>query len=423
MIEPENELKTSIDGLAVGMYVTRLDRPWLDTPFPLEGMRVDTVADIELLRRYASFVFVDTKKGPSPHPQFWITGGQDNFKMDRSAPAPIKVNFKGGDDEYTKLKKCFYEIKTSLDKELVNARDIKEKVDVNLKKVMRDLQKGKALNIELVQQGIEATVDCILRNPSAFALLLQLEKSDDYSYAHSLGTSVWCAQFGRHLGLERREIINLALGGMMLDIGKTKLPEGLLHKREALSEPETKMIHQHVDHSLRLLAATKVMPPDVLRMVATHHERADGSGYPDGLMNEAIPIYGRIAGIIDSYDAMTTNRPYTDRIFSPHEAISELYKYRGTYFQAELVEQFIQTVGLYPTGSLVEFKTGEVGVVIEVNDLKRLYPTVMLILGKDKLPLSEFKTLNLSQYTVLELSIAKALPDGAYGIKMDQLFL
>ena len=423
MTDPESELKTSIDGLEVGMYVTRLDRPWLDTPFPLEGMRVDSVADIDLLRRYSSFVFVDTQKGPSPQPRFWITGGQDKIKMDRSAPDPIKVNFKGVDDEYTKLKKCFYEIKASLDKELVSAREIKEKVDVNLKKVLRDLQKGKELNIEMVKQGVEATVDCIIRNPSAFALLLQLEKSDDYSYAHSLGTSVWCAQFGRHLGLERSEIINLAMGGMMLDVGKARLPEGLLHKREAITVPETKLIHQHVDHSLRLLAATKVISPEVLRMVATHHERADGSGYPDGLKNDLIPIYGRIAGIVDSYDAMTTKRPYTDKIFTPHEAISELYKHRGTSFQAELVEQFIQTVGLYPTGSLVEFKSGEVGVVIEVNDLKRLFPTVMLILGKEKLPLAEFKTLNLSQYSDSDLRIAKALPDGAYGIKMDQLFL
>lgn len=419
----ESELKTSIDGLAVGMYVIRLDRPWLETPFPMQGMRIESFADIELLRRYASYVFVDLEKGPSPPPQYWITGGRDQLKLHGAAKAPIQANYKKPDDEYGKLKKCFYEIKSTLDYELADAREIKAKVDDSLKKVMADLRKGKALDIELVKQGVEATVDSILRNPSAFALLLQLEKSDEYSYVHSLSTSVWCAQFGRHLGLERAEIINLALGGMLLDVGKVRLPQTLLHKREAISTQERAAIHQHVDHSLRILAASKLIPTDVMRMVATHHERADGSGYPEGLVNDSIPIYGRIAGIVDSYDAMTSKRPYTDEVYSPHEAINELYRCRGSYFQAELVEQFIQTVGLYPTGSLVEFNSGEVGVIVEVNDLKRLFPTVMLILDKDKQPLSEFKTVNLSKNPDTDFRISKALPSGSYGIKMDQLFL
>lgn len=419
----ETELKTSIDGLAIGMYVIRLDRPWLETPFPMQGIRIESSADIELLRRYASYVFVDIEKGPSPPPQYWITGGRDQFNLQGAAPAPIQANYKKPEDEYTKLKKCFYEIKSTLDYELADAREIKGKVDASLKKVMADLRKGKALDIELVKQGVEATVDSILRNPSAFSLLLQLEKSDEYSYVHSLSTSVWCAQFGRHLGLERGEVINLALGGMLLDVGKVKLSQTLLHKREAISPDERSSIHQHVDHSLRILAATKQIPTDVMRMVATHHERADGSGYPEGLENDSIPIYGRIAGVVDSYDAMTTKRPYTDDVYSPHEAINELYRCRGAYFQAELVEQFIQTVGLYPTGSLVEFNSGEVGVIVEVNDLKRLFPTVMLVLDKDKQPLAEFKTVNLSKNPDSDLRISRALSSGAHGIKMDQLFL
>lgn len=419
----ESELKTSIDGLTIGMYVTRLDRPWLETPFLLEGMRIESNADIELLRRYTSYVFVDTKRGPSPPPQFWITGGADQFKLQGSAPAPVKAAFKGPENEYTKLKKCFYEIRTTLDHEITNAKAIKDKIDVNLKKVLNDLSKGKALDIETVKLGVEAAVDSIIRNPSAFALLLQMEKSDEYTYVHSLGTSVWCAQFGRHLGLERGEIVNLALGGMLLDVGKIMLPTELLHKRAAISQEETALIQRHVDHSVRMLATTKAIPPDVLRMVATHHERADGSGYPEGIQNDLIPIYGRIAGIVDSYDAMTTKRPYTDKIYTPHEAINELYRFRGGCFQTELVEQFIQTVGLYPTGSLVEFNTGEVGVIVEVNDLKRLFPTVMLILDKDKQPLAEFKHLNLSRRTDTDMKISKALPYGAYGIKMDQLFI
>ncbi len=419
----DNELKTSIDGLKVGMYVTRLERPWLETPFPLQGLQIRTEKDIEMLRRYSSYVYIDTDKGPSPSHEFWITDEQDPLQLQNKEPPPIEAFRNRSENEYTKLKKCFYEIKASFEQEFRNAREIQEKINLNLNKILHDLQKGKSLDIELLKQGVEATVGSIIRNPAAFALLVQLEKSDQYTYSHALGTSVWCAQFGRHLGLERNDINNLALGGMLLDIGKVKLSNDLWHKKDALSPEECKLIQRHVDYSVKILAKSKSAPSSVLRMVATHHERADGSGYPEGLKNNAIPIYGRIAGIVDSYDAMTTRKPYSEVVFTPHEAIHELYNCRNTIFQPELVEQFIQTVGLYPTGSLVECNSGEVGIVLEVNDLKRLFPTVMLILDKDKLPMQEFKKINLSKQKSSHLKVVKGLPYGSYGIKMDQLFL
>lgn len=417
------ELKTSIDGLSIGMYVTRLDRPWLETPFPFQGLRIETPNDIELLRRYASYVYIDTEKGPTPPPEFWITGGSEKLELQNAEPPPIEAFKNKPENEYAKLRKCFYEIKTTFEQELTNAREIKTKIDGSLRKMLTDLQKGKALDILAVKEGIEAAVSSIIRNPSALALLVQMEKSNEYTYSHSLGTSVWCAQFGRHLGLERNELSELALGGMLLDIGKVKLPNELLNKKDALTPEECDVVKKHVDLSLKILARTQAIPHVVMRMVATHHERANGDGYPEGLKNEAIPIYGRIAGIVDSYDAMTTKRPHSDEYFTPHEAINELYLCRQSVFQEELVEQFIQTVGLYPTGSLVEFASGEVGVVLEVNDLKRLFPTVMIVLDQNKTPLAEFITVNLSKREDTDLKVERALPHGAYGIKMNQLFL
>jgi len=419
------EVKTSISALKPGMYVSRLDRSWIDTPFPLEGLLIETSGDIDTLGRYCSYVYVDVEKGSSPDPRLWATPDEMTLAAKADDPKPIRAfpNRSKEREEYESLRRCFYEIATTFEDELKAAKDVKESIDKTLKKVLRDLKKGHALNIELLKKGVEELVGSILRNPSALALLHELERADDYAYGRSLATSVLCAQFGRHLGLEVESIRELSLGGMLLDIGKVKLPGDLLRKREPLAPGEIELVRKHVSYSVRMLVKTKDVPAEALRMVASHHERADGSGYPQGITNDQIPIFGRIAGIVDTYDAMTTPRPYTDVVYAPHQAIDELYNSGGILFQQELVEQFIQTVGVYPTGSLVEFETGEVGVVIAVNDLKRLFPTVMLVLDAEKKPLAEFETINLSRQAKITLKIANALPRGAYGIRMDELFL
>jgi len=418
-----NELKTSIDGLEIGMYVSRLDKPWMDTPFDLEGLIIKTSKDIEILRRYTAFVYVDVDKGPSPDPKFWISVSEETLNFADAELPPIEA-FKTKKNEYSNLRRAFYEIETSFSVELETATGIKNQIEKDLKKILHDLENGKNIDIELLKVGVEASVGSILRNPSAFSLLVQLEKTDEYSYSHALSTSIWCAQFGRHLGLEKNDIQELALGGMLLDVGKVKLPKELLIKKGVMSPEESLLVHQHVKFSHKILSESPTpLSHKIMNMVATHHERADGSGYPDQIENKDIPIYGRIAGIVDSYDAMTTSRPYSDRIFSPNDAINEFYQMRGSSFQEELVEQFIQTVGLYPTGSLVELNNGSVGIVTEVNELKRLHPSVMLILDKDKLPLEEFTTINLSDSNKSGLLVDKALPLGSFGIKLEELFL
>ena len=418
-----HEVKTSIAGVRPGMFVSKLDRPWIETPFLLEGVLIENSDEIETLSAYCSYVYVDISKGLSPDPRYVIkdAGVERPQKVEQAKPA--KASSKDGLNEYERLRKFNYADATPFAEELRTARKIKEKLDLGLSKVLRDLRMGDALDIVTVKAGVEEVVSSIIRNPSALSLLVQLERSDDYTYGRALSTSVWCAQFGRRLGLEHKGISELGLGGMLLDIGKVKLPGQLLNKKGALNVEEFALLRRHVDFSVRILAKTQAVPTGVLRMVATHHERADGSGYPDRLINENIPIFGRIAGIVDTYDAMTARRPYTDTMYTPHDAIVELYRARHTLFQPELIEQFIQTVGLYPAGSLIEFETGEVGVVIAVNEMKRLHPTVMLILGSDKKPLVEFVTTNLAQQSEDGPKVAKALPRGAYGIKMEELFL
>ncbi|MGB5540947.1 MAG: HD-GYP domain-containing protein [Gammaproteobacteria bacterium] len=425
------EVKTSIEGLEIGMFVSRLDRPWLKTPFTLQGVQIKTRDDIEKLRKYCNYVYVDVEKGSTPDPRFWVlkegTGNhQQPANARRHNRIPVNVHSR---DEFSKVRKQQYSTSTQFTSELETAKDIVKEINTDLKQMLTKLERGGELDIAAVRKGISDMTESIIRNPSAMMWIISLRSLDDYSYSRALSTSVWCATFGRHLGLEKSSIENLALGGLLLDIGKTGLPQELLHKKGPLNPEEFGQIQTHVDLGVKILANSKqpgsggIIPMEALQMVATHHERADGSGYPQSLANNEIPLFGRIAGIVDSYDAMNSRRPHLDADAKPpHEAIAELYALRGGKFQAELIEHFIQAVGLYPTGSLVELSTGEVGAVVAINGLRRLRPSVILLLDKDKEPLPQFVMMDLSQASE-DITVAHGLPVGAYGVDMNELFL
>jgi len=408
------EIKIKLEGLQVGMFVSRLDRPWIELPLLIEGLLIESNNDIDLLKNYCEFVYINPHKGRPASPMYWI------FENDPSQIAPFEDN-NYQKNQFTLLREENYQKSATLFDEYNVAEKIYHDINEKITKTFEDLKQDKKLNIKALKQSVSETVNSVIRNPSAFRFVLELKKIDDYSYNHALATSVWCAQLGRHLGLNLDSLNQLALGGLLLDIGKTQLPEELLHKKGKLTIEQINLFRTHVDKGISLLLGNDELPHDVMRMIATHHERNDGSGYPLGIKDKEIPIFGHIAGLIDSFDAMISPREHTPVILSPHRAIGKLYNLRGKIFHEDLVELFIQAVGIYPTGSLVELTTGEVGVVIEINGLKRLRPIIMLLLDQNKNPLGDFMPIDLSHRT--EYSIEKGLESGAYGIKMDELFI
>src|SRR3546814_8039964 len=171
-------------------------------------------------------------------------------------------------------------------------------------------------------------IDSFLRNPTAVVGLKEMTRRDNYAHQHGMGCAIWAASFGRHLGLERDELQVLSLGGLLCDVGRVRVAGELLSRPGPLTEGEMQQVRAHVRHGLEILEITPGLPPRIAEIVATHHERPDGSGYPEGLVGNQIPIFGRIVGVVDSYAAMTSVRPYAQNR-SPHEAVNELYQQRG----------------------------------------------------------------------------------------------
>jgi HD-GYP domain-containing protein (c-di-GMP phosphodiesterase class II) len=408
------ELRVSVRGLVRGMFVSRLDRPWIETPFPLEGVRLASEDEIEKLQRICSYVFIDTTRGPAPELRFVEHDVSDLVSSAR------------GREEVAALHKTEWAIQSDFDTEREVAGEVHSRLEREVEEVMSDLQNGRNLDLRKLKDGVDAMVDSILRNPAAFSWVKEMKRRNNYSYHHALGCAIWAASFGRHLGLEKDEVQQLALGGLLCDVGMTRLPIELIGKQGSLTEDEARQVRKHVEYGLEIVEGTPGMSPRIVEIVETHHERHNGSGYPKGLKGELIPIYGRIMGVVDSYNAMTCVRPHAPTR-SPHSAVAELYEHRGSLFQPELVEQFIQTCGIYPTGTLVELSNGEVGVIVSVHSLKRLRPNVMLLLDKEKRPLSQFRTLDLSEVELDDkgqpLSVKGGLPVGAYNINLKDLFL
>ncbi|NJN51988.1 MAG: HD-GYP domain-containing protein [Gammaproteobacteria bacterium] len=396
-----NLIEVPVGKLDVGMYVAQLDRPWLETPFALQGFYVQSAADVDSLAEYCDYVYVDPRR------------------VKRVPTTPVKRRSERGP-------RTTYTNTVAMKDEFITIEVDYESANTAIARVFEQLKKGTPLNVAAVAKAINPLIDSILRNRDALAALVRIKKKDDYTYAHCLSTAVWSAILGRQLGLDKPTLKSLALGAALTDVGKIDVDPTLLAKPARLDEAEMDIVRDHVQHSMRIVKAAGVSA-EVLSVIESHHERHDGSGYPRQLSGTAIPLLARIAGIADSYDAMITPRPYAAARAS-FEAMQELADLKNVKFQGELVEQFMQAVGLFPTGSLVELNTGEVAIVVSQNPSRRLKPKVMIVLDSHKRRCPNFTVVDLLSLEVSPeqtkpLWIAKELAPGSHGVDAEEFYL
>lgn len=404
--------KVSTMDLAIGMYVSALDRPWVETPFPIQGFHVSTQQDIEQLRRFCKFVYVDRRLSrvqASFEPAPVVSNGAKRSPVGVVNPAA----------RIRKFEPVAYQVSQPLQKEVAVAATLHQEIARAVVQVLNDVRSGKELNVLVVKKAAGLMVNSVVRNPDAFVWLSRVRDADSYSYAHSLRSSIWALVFGRHLGLPKDILEELALGVLLSEVGKTKIPRTLLMKPGKLTEEEMAQVRKHVEYGVEILRQCRGVSETVISVVQFHHERFDGTGYPYKLVGTDIPLLARIAGIVDSYDAITSPRPYAEARTSS-EAVSMLYEGRDKLFQGQLIEQFIQAVGVYPTGTLVQLSTQEVGVVVSQNTARRLRPQVMVVADHEQNLLSQPEVVDLMQVTMdsagRPLSIARCLKPGEYGI-------
>lgn len=407
--------KVSTGDLQVGMYVAELDRPWLEAPFVLQGFMISTEEEIQLLQEHCKYVYVDEKSYLAVN----YTVHQKRKK--NTSPAERKNLL---EESFGKKLKT-YSDQVSWQEEYPVAQKALGELSRKIDEIFKAYQSGGSLDVARVKLAVDPMIDSISRNPDACIWLARMEQADEYIFQHSLGSSIWAVALGRQLGLGKTDLRSLAVGCLLFDVGKLQLDQELLQQPRRFNAEEFDLVKSHVQLGVDAVRKTEMINEDILAIISFHHERFNGHGYPQGLKGDKIPVFARVAAIADCYDAITRQRPYANAM-SPAQAIKKLYEWRGIDFQAELVEEFIQAIGIYPAGSLVELSSGEIAVVIAEYRSRRLRPQVMLLLDADKKPVNNV-VIDLLEHTENKdgspLEIIHSLEPEAFGIDMQSIQL
>ncbi|MGB2831663.1 MAG: HD-GYP domain-containing protein [Methylotenera sp.] len=525
--------ETPVSQLEIGMFVTALDRPWLGTPFMLEGLLLEEQEQIAMMANLCKVVYVDrtvsigkhfiappkeqvgikrdgvithamssanakagtqsTKlaKRSSGNQKFTFfnvmkeiqaanqaalsnlsnahsegkrttdnillnvqninnqvhTAGldSDDIEEDTSLVSKIKgdfSNFIGGlaswGSKEKKLKSTsdkasfkeaeevnsldqitIFEETSLVEDEIAEIYPTYDKSQIATREIFEAIASGQKIDLTNVNEALDGMVDSIERNPDALMWLVKLKQTDDYAYNHALNVSITLMAFASFMSLPKTQIKNLGMAGLLQDIGKGKLPPQLLHKEGKISSAEFSILKKHVDYAIAILRETEDIPESVINVIAEHHERFDGSGYPNELSGTQINMSGQMAGLIDTYCAITTNKVYAKGVYN-QVALEKIHKLRDTKFNSALVNQLVQFLGMYPVSSLVELNSGEVGVVIQQNSVRRLLPRVMILLNPDKSKNEFPATINLITSPLNPsgepYKIVKGLPADSYGL-------
>ena len=412
--------RVDIRDVRKGMYIAELDRPWIETPFLFQGFELNTDNELLQLQQLCQYVYIDTEEGLdlSPEAQARASASNEPIQLEARRQKLLEDEIRRKIDTRNRRSTPAYADQTSLEHELKAAKVSEQQTRQTVYDIMNDVRLGKSIDSRAAKRAVSGMVDSIIRNPDAMVCLGQLKDKDEYTALHSLRVCILALAFGRHLGFSEAELNLLGLGALLHDVGKMRIPPEILNKPGGLSEEEFAVIKSHVPLGVEILEQTQGIPNLAIDVARYHHERYDGSGYATGLTGDAISQFGLIGSIVDCYDAITSDRSY-HKGMSAHDALKKMYEWRTKDFDPNLVEQFIQCMGIYPIGSLVEMNSGSIGVVATINRQRRLRPKVVLVLTPDKTPYQEPKVINLYEQKRDEtddLEIKKVIAAGSHGI-------
>ncbi len=444
----DSTIEVSVNDLQLGMYVSDLDRPWLETTYPIQGILIQSQHDINELRRYCKHVYVDIDRSePFAAQQHFSStlhhsqtvSNQGKPLASHEANASFHVTSTASNrgklptlHETKSLDSLLQRVNTYSDictaeQEIPAATKAYNTVSTLFSDINSNLDCNIQINMRVAHEVVDTLRESIIRNPDAALLLAQLKTTGKELYDNAIKTSVHLLAFGRHLGLPHKELTVLGLDGLLMDIGKQRLPKEIQGKRNiSLAPNERKLMKQHIAFGEEIIAQLTDAPEEVVKIILQHHERENGNGYPSGLYANQLHPYARMAAIIDCYEELIWGESRMPGM-KPFQALKELKDNAHNGLNYILVEQFSQCIGMFPVGSLVELNSGEIAIVLTHNRTQRFLPQIMIICDAEKKPYEYPVTLDLRTAGKnpggVAYVIVDDLPQGAYGIDPKKYYL
>ncbi len=376
------------------MYIHDLNCGWIDHPFAFNKFRVKDKATIEKIVAYGiREVYIDTSLGLD------IKDGRTQEDVSSELER--------------KLLQAASAVKplppTSMEEEIVVARQVHSEANKVVQNVLSDIRLGKQIEVERMEPVVERITESIFRNKDALTSLGRIKSKDSYTFQHSVSVCALLVSFARAMEFSVEMIHEMGIGGLLHDAGKMRIPDRVLNKPGALTDEEFIVMKSHAALGRDILRETPGISETAILIAAQHHERYDGTGYPDRLKGPEISEIGQMAAIVDVYDALTSNRVY-HKGMEPTEALKKLFEWSKFHFNEELVQQFIRVIGIYPAGSLVSLDSGQLAVVVKPGEQNLLKPLVRIIFD----PRSGFVAphdLDLADRHTREKIVSHELPD------------
>jgi putative nucleotidyltransferase with HDIG domain len=349
------------------MFIQGFDGSWLDHPFWRTRFVLQKERDLIKVRESAvAAVIIDDALGLAPavpaetrESGAWQPPARPAAPAWRPAPAVAPAQSQDFSASYTRANRLFGKSKRAMTA------------------MYSDVRLGKAIKAEKLAPMVDEITSSIDENPRAFISIAQLKSRHEYTYMHSVAVCALMINLARELRFSEAAVRDAGMAGLLHDIGKALMPPELLDKPEELTADEYEIMKTHPLRGRDLLAQSSGVSHNVLEVCLRHHEKVDGSGYPDGLNGDRLSLFARMAAICDVYDAVTSDRAYK-RPWTPVEAVATMRSWTG-HFDAEMFEIFVRSVGIYPVGALVRLKSGRVAMVTGENPDDPTHPPLVSV--------------------------------------------
>ncbi|MCR5814153.1 MAG: HD-GYP domain-containing protein [Desulfovibrio sp.] len=360
------------------MYIVDTGVSWIDRPFlyAKEGMIRSQAEIVEIIHQGFAEAYYDTEQSEIKPVE------PISFERSDKSPTPLAV--------------------ASLAEELQQAESTYTDCVKQAKEFMLEARTG-MVDLEPSIPLVHGIIDSVNRNVDALTSLSKIKHYDEYTFAHCVNVSIFSVAFGKYLGFDQQQLYLLGMAGLFHDLGKMRVPIEILNAPRRLTDEEFAIMKTHAQLGQDTLSSVKGIASEILMGAGQHHEKHDGSGYPNHLVGAAISLYGRILSVADCYDALSAKRVYKDAI-PPSKALSIMFQMRNGAWEPGLLERFIKMLGIYPVGTPVELSFGFRGVVSKSNPASPLRPVAAVVRAPNGKMIDPPRTVDLSKHADIKIT-------------------